>query len=103
MNTTTAQLKINGIGPLQESRSTQSTNRWHILTVTEVPKNPYGHTLKEKPPFEVLVYNHNIEKFNINQGLINEVGDFELEIAFKRNAAGPATPIFMVTDLSFKI
>ncbi len=103
METLKGQLKIHSIGPLNESRTEKTTNRWHVLLVSDVPKNPYGHTLKEKPAFEVYVYNHNIDEFNINQSMINEVGDFELEIGFKRNNVGPATPLFMVTALNFNI
>jgi hypothetical protein len=103
MNTYTTQLKIHAIGPLQQSLTTKTTNRWHILTVSEQPKNPFGHTLTEKPQFEVYVYNHNIDHFNISDTLINEVGYFDLDIQFKRNAVGPATPLFVVTDLTFKI
>lgn len=103
MNTYTTQLKIHSIGPLQKSLTAKTTNSWHVLTVSEVPKNPYGHTLVEKPQFEVYVYNHNVETFNIQDGLINEIGCFDIDIQFKRNAGGPATPMFVVTDLTFKI
>jgi len=103
METKTSQLKILAIGPLQQSHTAKTTNSWHILTVREQPKNPFGNTLTEKPPFEVYVYNHNIENFNINSSMINEIGCFELDIQFKRNNVGPSTPLFVVTDLTFKI
>lgn len=103
METKTTQLKIHAIGPLQQSLTAKTTNSWHILTVSEKPKNAFGHTLAEKPQFEVYVYNHNIEDFNINSSMINEIGCFELDVQFKRNNVGPSTPLFVVTDLTFRI
>ncbi len=103
MKTHTTKIKIIAVGPIQISATTKATTRKVVLQVAEVPENPFGHTLEPSAPFDVDVYNHNIENFNINTSLIGEIADCELLIKFYKRDSNPAQPRIIVNDLNFRI
>ena len=105
MKSQKTKLKILAVGPIQTSATVKRTDRKVVLTVAEIPAdNPYGHTRESSAPFDVEVHNHNIEAFNINTSLVDEIASAELCITFyKRDANTPTTNRFLVNSLVFEI
>lgn len=98
-------LKILAISQEQQSHTAKGTTRKVVMTVAaEAIENPFGHTPKESAPFEVDVYNHNIDNWSIGPNLVNETAYAELMISpFKKDANTATTFRFIVNDLSFRI
>lgn len=105
METKRTKLKIITVGPVQTSTTVKTTTKKVVLTVVEIPtSNPFGHNKETAASFDVEVYNHNIETFNINSSMIGEVADCELVIThYKRDSNSPSVPKFIVNDLTFRI
>lgn len=105
MKTQECKLKIISVGPVQTQLTEKKTVRKVIIQVVDVPvDNPFGHNKENQNQFEVEVYNHNIENFNIGNSLIGETANCELVINFyKGGNSSMATPRFIVNDLSFRI
>lgn len=104
MKTQQCKLKILGVGPVQTSSTVKVTTRKVVLKVVDVPvDNAFGHNKENTNDFEVEVYNHNIENFNITTDLIGETAICELVINFYKGNDGPAVPRFIVNDLSFRL
>lgn len=105
MKTQTVKLKILAVGPEQKQLTTSKTTRKVVLTVGEISTdNPFGNSKEPGPSFDVEVYNHNIEDFNISNSLIGEIADCQLDIRhYKGNSSVPAGPKFIVNDLSFRL
>lgn len=104
MKTLRTKLKIISIGQVQTSITPKTTTRKVIVSVVELPDNPFGHSDKAGNQFDVEVYNHNIESWNIDLHQVNAIVDAELLINFyKRDNSSPAIPKFIVNQLSFSI
>lgn len=104
MESKKCKLKIIAVGTLQTSSTVKGTTKKVVMKVAEIASNnPFGHQKENPNWFEVDVYNHNIETFNINSSLIGEIADCELVISFYKGDNGPAVPKFIVNDLSFRI
>lgn len=98
-------LKILAVAGEQQSITTTKTTRKVVVTVAAIPgENPFGHNKDGSAPFEVEVYNHNIENWSIGPTLVDEVAYAELMISpFKKDANTATTFRFIVNDLSFRI
>lgn len=104
MKTQTARLKILAVGPEQRQLTEKKTTRKVVLTVAEIAAdNPFGNTKEPGNPFEVEVYNHNIENFQLSPMLIDQVADCELEIKHYKSNSGPSVAKFLVNDLIFRL
>jgi hypothetical protein len=100
---TTIKAKIISVGGVLTSSSAAKTGVKQTqnitMSVVELPDNPYGHTPKEDKPFNVEVWNHNIENFSISQALVGETGTMGLMIY----PTGPTAFRFVVNDLTFGV
>lgn len=105
MKTHTTRLKILAVGPIQTSATVKQTTRKVVLGVAELAKeNTFGHSLKESNRFDVEVYNHNIENFQIGTNLVGEIADCELDIRFYQRDSGlHPEPKFIVSDMIFRL
>ena len=104
MKTQRVKLKILSVGGVLASYG-KTTTRKVVLNVAEIAcDNPFGNSKEPGNPFEVDVYNHNIENFQISEQLVGEVVDAELVINFyKGNSSVPAGPKFIVNDLAVRL
>jgi cytochrome c556 len=104
MKTQTVKLKILAVGPIQSSATVKKTTRKVVLKVVEVPTdNAFGHNKDGDNPFDVEIYNHNIENFNISAQLIDEIAHCELIISHYNGNGGPSIPKFLVNDMYFRL
>jgi hypothetical protein len=95
----TIKAKIISVGIETRSITTKNTTRKVVMSVVEHADNPFGHTPKDVNPFDVEVYNHNIEQFSIGPNLVGEIGEMELMMT----ATGPNQFRCIVNDLSFRL
>jgi hypothetical protein len=105
MKTQRVKLKVLSVGGVLTSSTVKTTTKKVVLQVVEVPvDNPFGHNKEAATAFEVDVYNHNIEHFQITQALVGEIADCELVINFyKGNSSVQAGPKFIVNDLALRL
>ena len=97
----TVKIKIIKVGDELTSYTTKGSTRKVIMNVVEIPAdNPFGHTPKEVNPFDVEVYNHNIENFSIGPTLVGEIGIAEINLT----ASGPNNQFrCIINDLAFRL
>ncbi len=97
---TTIKAKIIKVSGETKSITPKTTTRKVVMQVVEKPAdNIFGHNHDDKNPFDVEVYNHNIENFNISPQLIDEVGIMEINMT----PTGPNTFRCIVNDLTFRL
>ena len=105
MKTQRVKLKVVAVGGVQTSLTATKTTKKVVMSVVEVPvDNPFGHNKEAATAFDVDVYNHNIENFQISDQLVGETVDCELVInIYKGNSSVPAGPKFIVNDLAVRL
>jgi hypothetical protein len=94
---TTIKAKIIAVGNKTSSITVNRTTDKVVMQVVELPDNPFGHTPKEVNPFDVEVYNHNIENFNVGPSIVGEIGLLEMSLT----ATGPAQFRCIALGLTF--
>lgn len=97
---TTIKAKIIKVSGETKSYTEKSSTRRVVMSVCEKPAdNIYGHTQQDKNPFDVEVYNHNIDTFNISPQLEGGIGILELNMT----PTSPTQFRCIVNDLTFRL